>query len=279
MRFARLPRSEEQPMRQGPLNVAIKAARAAAQVMTRALHRLDSIPVVQKERYDFASEVDRAAEAEIVREIRRAFPHHAILAEESGAQGKSRQVWVIDPLDGTSNYLRGLPHYCVSIAMLDDGDPMLGVVYDPSRDELFTAAKGSGATLNDKRIRVANRTGIEGALLCTGFPFRRRGHLPAHLDMVRSLLAEAEDLRRTGSAALDLSYVAAGRLDGFWEIGLQPWDMAAGQLIVREAGGTCTDFRGEANYMASGNIIAGNPKVAAALLATITPHLTPELTR
>lgn len=267
------------PMRHGPLNIAIKAARAAAQVMTRALNRLDAIPVVQKERYDFASEIDRSAEAEIIREIRRAYPQHAILAEESGAQGKARQVWVIDPLDGTSNYLRGLPHYSVSIALLEDGEAVLGVVYDPSRDELFAAVRGSGATLNDKRIRVAGRTGIEGALLCTGFPFRRRTHLPAHLAMVQALLADAEDLRRTGSAALDLSYVAAGRLDGFWEIGLKPWDMAAGCLILREAGGTCIDFRGQGDYMQTGNLIAGNPKVAAAMLAAITPHLGPELSR
>jgi myo-inositol-1(or 4)-monophosphatase len=266
-------------MRQGALNIAIKAARAAGTTILRSLNRLDSVPVVEKQRFDFASEVDRAAEADAVRELRRAFPDHAILAEESGASGKSRFTWVIDPLDGTSNYLRGFPHYAVSIAQLDREEPVLGVVYDPVRDEMFVAAKGSGATLNERRIRIAQRLNLEGALLATGFPFRQRQHLPAHLDMVRALLTQAEDLRRTGSAALDLCYVAAGRLDGFFEIGLKPWDMAAGALIVREAGGRCVDFRGEAGFMASGNVIAGNLKVTEAMLAAIGPQLSAELAR
>jgi myo-inositol-1(or 4)-monophosphatase len=267
-------------MRQGALNIAIKAARAAGTTIMRSLNRLDSVPVVEKERYDFASEVDRAAEADAIREIRRAFPDHSILAEEGGASGThSRFTWVIDPLDGTSNYLRGFPHYAVSIAQMDRDEPVLGVVYDPVRDELFVSARGSGATLNERKVRVSQRLGLEGALLATGFPFRQRAHLNAQLGMLRSLLGEAEDVRRTGSAALDLCYVACGRLDGFFEIGLKPWDLAAGVLMVREAGGRVTDFRGEAGFMASGNVVAANLKVGDAMLAAIRPELSPELAR
>ena len=231
-------------MRQGALNIAIKAARAAGAVIIRYLNRVEGLAVVQKEQFDFASEVDRSAEAEIIKEIQRAFPQHAILAEESGAAGSGKHTWVIDPLDGTHNYLRGFPHFAVSIALVENGEPLHGVVYDPIRGELWTASRGAGAFLNDRRIRVSQRTGLGGALLCTGFPFRQRQHLPAHLDMTRALLVEAEDIRRTGSAALDLAYVASGRLDGYWEMGLKPWDMAAGILLVREAGGRCTDFTG-----------------------------------
>ena len=267
-------------MRQGALNIAIKAARAAGTTIMRSLNRLESVPVVEKQRYDFASEVDRAAEADAVREIRRAFPDHSILAEEGGASGThSRFTWVIDPLDGTSNYLRGFPHYAVSIAQMDRDEPVLGVVYDPVRDELFVAARGSGATLNERKVRVSQRLGLEGALLATGFPWRQRQPLTAQLGMLRSLLGEAEDVRRTGSAALDLCYVACGRLDGFFEIGLKPWDLAAGVLMVREAGGRVTDFRGDAGFMASGNVVAANLKVGDAMLAAIGPELSPELAR
>lgn len=267
-------------MRQGALNIAIKAARAAGSAITRSLNRLDSVPVVEKARYDFATEVDRAAEAEALREIRRAFPDHSMLAEESGASGThSRFTWVIDPLDGTSNYLRGFPHFAVSIAQLDRGEPVLGVVYDPMRDELFVAARGSGATLNERKIRIGQRLGLEGALVATGLPYRQRQHLTSQLGMLRALLGEAEDIRRTGSAALDLCYVACGRLDGFFEIGLKPWDLAAGALIVREAGGRVTDFRGEAGFMQSGNVVAANLKVGDAMLAAIRPELSPELAR
>ncbi len=267
-------------MRKGALNIAIKAARQGGSVIIRYLNRVDTLTVVTKDRYDFASEVDRAAEAEITREIKRAFPDHAILAEEGGASGgKSKFTWVIDPLDGTHNYLRGFPHFAVSIALLENGEPIHGVVYDPVRDELFAASRGSGATLNDRKIRVAQRLSLEGALICTGFPFRQREHMPAHLDMVRRLLIDAEDLRRTGSAALDLSYVAAGRIDAFWEIGLKPWDIAAGCLMVREAGGRCTDFLGGNRFMESGSIVAANLKVSEDLLAKIGPLLTPALKR
>lgn len=263
-------------MRKPVVNIAVTAARQAGQIITRALSRLDTVKVVDKERYDFATEIDKLAEAVIIKELKRAYPEHAIHGEESGLSHKARYTWVIDPLDGTSNFIRGLPHFCVSIALLEDGVPQHGVIYDPVRDELFTASRGSGAFLNDRRIRVGQRNGLEGALLCTGFPYRQRRRLPVQLRMVRQLLEQAEDIRRTGSAALDLSYVAAGRLDGFFEFGLLPWDMAAGILLVREAGGSCVDFDGTENYFASGNVIAANVKITAQMLARIKPLAGPK---
>lgn len=258
------------------LTVAVKAARAAGHVILRRMSRLDAIPVTEKDRFDFASEVDRQAEAEIIKELKRAFPRHAILAEESGAQGKGDPVWIIDPLDGTHNYLRGFPHFCVSIAQMSRGQAQVGVIFDPLRNELYTASQGGGAFLNDRRIRVAERKTLEGALLATGVPFRQRAHLDVQLNALRDMLVQgqAEDVRRTGSAALDLAYTAAGRLDGYFEIGLKPWDMAAGQLMVREAGGRCADFTGGDGFMANGNIVAGNLKVVDAMVAAIKPHMT-----
>ncbi len=261
------------------VNVAVRAARAAGQIILRHMNRLDSIEVVEKQRLDYVSEVDRLAETEIIRELRRAFPRDAILAEESGAIGSARRVWTIDPLDGTHNYLRGIPHFCVSIALLEGGEPTLGVIYDPLRSELFTADRGSGALLNERRIRVARRPTLEGALLATGFPYRQRAHLAAQLDMTRALLGEAEDIRRTGSAALDLAWVAAGRLDGYYETGLKPWDMGAGCILVREAGGRYSDFAGRDGLPQSGNLIAGNVPLATAIVATIGAVLPPELLR
>ena len=251
------------------VNVAVRAARAAGAVILRYLNRVDSLKVEEKARMDFASEVDRLAESEITKELRRAYPDHAILAEESGATGKSDKVWVIDPLDGTHNYLRGFPHFCVSIGFLDHGDPVHGVIYDPLRDELYTASKGDGAFLNDRRMRVTKRETLAGALLCTGFPFRQRPHLDAQLAMLRALLSEAEDVRRTGSAALDLAYVAAGRFDAFWERGLNSWDIAAGALLVREAGGFVTGADGEANFLKTGSICCGNEIMHRELLAIL----------
>lgn len=261
------------------VNVAVRAARAAGQIILRHMNRLESLAVVEKQQLDFASEVDRLAEAEIIRELKRAYPRHAILAEESGATGQSKSTWIIDPLDGTHNYLRGFPHFCVSIALVEHGDPIIGVVFDPLRNEIFTASKGDGAFLNDRRIRVGKRDGLEGALLATGFPFRQRAHLDTQIGMTRALLREAEDLRRTGSAALDIAYVAAGRIDGFYEIGLKPWDMAAGVLLVREAGGKHCDFVGRDGMPESGNLLAGNIKVVDAMVKAIAPELTPALAR
>jgi myo-inositol-1(or 4)-monophosphatase len=259
------------------VNVAVRAARAAGNVILRYMNRIDGLNVVEKQRMDFASEVDRLAEAEIVKELRRAYPTHAILAEESGAIGKGPLVWVIDPLDGTHNYLRGIPHFSVSIALLEKGEPVYGVVFDPLRGELFTASKGDGAYLNDRRIRVSKRENLGGAMIATGFPYRQRQHLDAQLDMTRALLGQAEDIRRSGSAALDLAYVAAGRYDGYFEIGLKPWDMAAGVLLVREAGGRYGDFAGRDGIPASGNIIAGNLHVAQAMTEVIGAKATPPL--
>lgn len=261
-------------MRLPAVNIAVQAARKGAAVILRHYHRPEALTVSDKGQYDFVTEVDRATEAEIVRELKRAYPDHAILGEESGVSGKpSRYQWVIDPIDGTSNFLRGLPHFAISIALLEDGVAQHGLVYDPVRDEMFIASRGRGATLNDRKIRCSQRNGLPGALLCTGFPFRQRARLAGQLRMTKSLLEEAEDIRRTGSAALDLAYVAAGRLDGYFEYALKPWDMAAGALLVREAGGVMLDFDGSENWYESGNVIAGNLKVAAAMLARIKPHL------
>ncbi len=259
------------------VNVAARAARAAGSIILRYMNRLDSVNVVEKQRMDFVSEVDRAAEAEIMRELKRAYPRHAFLGEESGQTGKGNLVWVVDPLDGTHNYLRGIPHFCVSIALLDRGEPVYGVIYDPLRDELFTASKGDGAFLNDRRLRVGKRESLDGAMLATGFPYRQREHLDAQWDLTRTLLTQAEDLRRTGSAALDLAYTAAGRFDGYFEIGLKPWDIAAGCLLVREAGGSFCDFAGREGLPQSGNLIAANHHLMRAMVEQAGKTLPPKL--
>lgn len=248
----------------------VKAARAGGNVLLRHLGKLDALNVVEKGRMDFASEVDGLAEEAIVKELRRAYPEYAVLGEEGGAQkaarGGGRYTWVIDPLDGTSNYLRGLPHYCVSIALTENGEPIHGVVFDPIRNELFTATRGAGAVLNDRKIRIAERKDLSGSIVVTGFPPRDREHAGAQLDCVRELLREAEDVRRTGSAALDLAYVACGRVDGYFEAGVKPWDIAAGVLLVREAGGRVCDYRGaslgrmDMPSDKGGQIVAGNVK-------------------
>ena len=262
-------------MQKPAVTIMVKAARAAGNVLLRHMHRLDALNVVEKDRMDYASEVDGLAEAEIVKELRRTMPECAILGEETGASGKGRLTFVIDPLDGTSNYLRGIPHFCVSIALVDNGEPIHGVVFDPLRNELFTASKGSGAVLNEKRIRVADRKDLAGTMLVTGFPPRERARAGAQLECIRELLRDAEDIRRTGSAALDLAYVAAGRCDGYFEAGVQPWDIAAGILLVREAGGRVCDFRGaatgpvDARGIGSRQLVAANLKVSEILQKTI----------
>lgn len=262
-------------MQKPAVNVMVKAARAGGNILLRHMHRLDALNVVEKDRMDYASEVDGLAEAEIVKELRRAHPGYAILGEEGGAQGQGRFTWVIDPLDGTSNYLHGFPHWCVSIALVEGGEPVHGVVFDPLRNELFTASRGSGAVLNDRRIRVSERKDLAGAMLITGFPPRERPRAPAQLECVRELLRDAEDVRRTGSAALDLAYVACGRADGYFEAGVQPWDIAAGALLVREAGGRICDFRGaslgrmDVAPARGAQIVAGNVKLVEPLQKTI----------
>jgi myo-inositol-1(or 4)-monophosphatase len=259
------------------LNIAVRAARSAGNVIIRNLGKLDTLAIHTKDRNDFVTEVDQQAEREIIYTLRKAFPDHGILAEESGTQGGDEYQWIIDPLDGTTNFLHGFPQFAVSIAMRHKGRMEHGVIYDPLRQELFTASRGAGAMLNDQRIRVTKRKSLEGSLLGTGFPFKSQQHLDAYLDMFRALFPQTAGIRRAGSAALDLAYVAAGRLDGFWEIGLNIWDMAAGVLLIQEAGGLSSDFSGGHNHLESGNIVAGNPKLFAEILKTIRPFVSAEL--
>ncbi|QIK38052.1 inositol monophosphatase [Caldichromatium japonicum] len=260
------------------LNIAVRAARQAGKIILRFADRVDSLKYEDKSRNDFVSEVDRAAETAIIQELRARFPHHAILAEESGAQeGRSEFLWVIDPLDGTTNYLHGFPQFAVSIALLYRGQLECAVVYDPLREELFTAARGEGALLNDRRIRVANRQSLAGALIGTGFPFRDHRHIDAYLGMFKDMTLATAGIRRPGSASLDLAYVACGRTDGFWELGLSPWDCAAGALLIREAGGIVTDLAGGTGFLDTGNLVAANPSVHRAMLGLIAPHLSSSL--
>jgi myo-inositol-1(or 4)-monophosphatase len=259
------------------LNIAVRAARSAGNVIIRNLGKLDTLAIHTKNRNDFVTEVDRQAEQEIIFTLRKAFPGHGILAEESGLQEGDEYQWIIDPLDGTTNFLHGFPQFAVSIALRHKGRMEQAVIYDPLRQELFTATRGAGAMLNDRRIRVTKRNSLEGSLLGTGFPFKSQQHLDAYLDMFRALFPQAAGIRRAGSAALDLAYVAAGRLDGFWEIGLNIWDMAAGVLLIQEAGGLSSDFSGGDNHLESGNIVAGNPKLFAEILKTIRPFVPKEL--
>ncbi len=261
------------------LNIAIKAARNAGRIIVRHLDHVGQLNVSTKGRNDFVSEVDHLAEAEIVRTIRKAYPAHGILAEESGHRHGDEYLWIIDPLDGTTNFLHGFPQFAVSIALLRKGRLDQGVVYDPLRNEIFSASRGTGAFLNDKRIRVSGAKTLEGALLGTGFPFKSQERLDLYLRTFASLLRQTAGIRRAGSAALDLAYVAAGRLDGFWELGLSCWDMAAGALLVQEAGGLVSDFEGGDDYLECGDIVAGSPRVHQALLEDLRPYLQEEPTR
>ena len=262
-----------QPM----LTIAVRAARSAGNLIIRNLDRVGSLSVQTKERNDFVTEVDQQAEREIIGILHKAYPGHGFLAEESGAQSGDEYEWIIDPLDGTTNFLHGFPQFAVSIALRHRGRLEQAVVYNPLSQELFTASRGSGAFLNERRMRVSSRKSLEGALLGTGFPFKSQQHLDAYLAMFRALFPQTAGIRRPGSAALDLAYVAAGRLDGFWEIGLNIWDMAAGVLLIQEAGGISADFLGGHDFLSSGNLVSGNPKVLAAILKAIRPHVTPEL--
>jgi len=259
-------------MRNGAINIAIKVARHAGQLIIRQLPRRDSIPVHEKANMDFATEVDTAVEREIQRDLKRAFPDHAFLGEETGQTGKSPYLWVVDPLDGTSNFIHGIPHFSVSIALLDRGEPILGVVFDPLRDELFSAEKGRGALLNDRRLRVGQRRELNSALLLTGFAPRVRDQLATQLAITGEFLANAEDIRRSGSAALDLAWIACGRADGYYETGVKPWDVAAGTLLVREAGGQVTDYRGGNDFMQTGQIVAANMHLAEVMRKTLSAH-------
>jgi myo-inositol-1(or 4)-monophosphatase len=259
------------------LNTAIKAARRAGSVIGRASLDLGQIKVTTKQQNDFVTEVDRAAEAAIIETLREVYPSHAILAEESGSSGDSEYQWIIDPLDGTTNFIHGFPQYAVSIALAHKGTLTHAVIFDPNRNELFTASKGAGAYLNDKRIRVSKCAKIEESLLGTGFPYRIFEHADAYLAIFKEVTRRSAGVRRPGAASLDLAWLAAGRIDGFWEFGLAPWDMAAGALMILEAGGLVSDLAGEGDYLNTGNIIGGTPKVFNQLLQAIQPHSTPAL--
>jgi myo-inositol-1(or 4)-monophosphatase len=255
------------------LNIAVRAARRAGEVIARSIPKLESIEIHAKDRHDYVTEVDRAAEQEIIGIIRHHYPAHAILAEESGASGDNETRWIIDPLDGTTNFLHGFPVYAVSIACEVRGRLEVATVYDVLRQELFTATRGVGAQLDTRRIRVSKRRGLEGALLATGFPFRADADLDTYLEMLRVVMPQVAGVRRPGSAALDLAYVAAGRVDGFWELGLKPWDTAAGALLITEAGGHISRINGEA-YQHGEDVCAGTPRIHTALLAAFAPLVT-----
>ncbi|MCP3867221.1 MAG: inositol monophosphatase [Gammaproteobacteria bacterium] len=259
------------------MNIAVRAARSAGSVLLRYYDHVDSITVTSKGLNDFVSEVDKASEQAIIDVLKRSYPDHAILAEESGMHQGNDYQWIIDPLDGTTNYLHGFPQFSVSIALRHKGVMEHGLVYDPLREEMFTASRGSGAQLNDRRIRVSDRKSLKGALLGTGFPFRDQRHLDPYLGMLKTLINETAGIRRPGSAALDLAYVAGGRLDGFWELGLAEWDTAAGSLLIKEAGGVVSDIGGGERYQETGNILGGSLKLHSALLKAIKPNLNENL--
>jgi myo-inositol-1(or 4)-monophosphatase len=257
---------------QPPVNIAITAARNASKVIIRSLGRLDQREITEKQKNDFVTDVDKAAEKEIIAVIKKSYPDHKIVAEESGeSEGNEDFVWIIDPLDGTTNYIHGVPHFCISIGFLYKKKLEHGIIFDPVRNELFIASRGSGAQLNDRRIRVSNNSKLEKSLLGTGFPFKYPQNIPLYLRTFQEILPHAGGIRRAGSAALDLAYVAAGRFDGFWEMGLKPWDLAAGVLMIKEAGGIVSDFSGGENFMTTENVIAGNLKIFKLLLQIIHP--------
>ncbi len=255
------------------LNTAIKAARRGASIINRAALDLEQIRVTEKRRNDFVTEIDQAAERAIVDVLLKAYPTHAVLAEESGASANLQEnnefVWIIDPLDGTTNFIHGFPQYCVSIALQQRGLITQAVVFDPTRNDLFIASKGDGAYLNDKRLRVSKCDKMADSLIGTGFPFRNLDKLDEYLQMFKLVTEKCQGLRRPGSAALDLAYVAAGRLDGFFEKGLSSWDMAAGALLITEAGGIIGDFSGEQSYLEKGDVIAGNPRIFFQLITLL----------
>ncbi len=257
------------------INVAVKAARAAGSIINRAALDIESVRVSQKQANDFVTEVDQAAEQAIIETLLTAYPGHGILAEESGTEHGAKDsefVWIIDPLDGTTNFIHGLPVYCVSIALAVKGKVEQAVVYDPTRNDLFTATKGRGAYLNDRRLRVSKRIDLKNSLVSTGFPFRPGDDFEQYLRMMGDVMQRTAGLRRPGAAALDLAYVAAGYTDGFFEKGLQPWDVAAGSLLVTEAGGLVGNFTGEADFLDQQECLAGNPKVYGQLVGILGKH-------
>ena len=256
------------------LSIAVKAARRAGNIINRGAREIDLLTVTTKGPKDFVSEVDRQAESTIVETLLDAYPDHAILAEEGTAKGTNadaENVWIIDPLDGTTNFLHGFPQYCVSIALAHRGQVTQGVIYDPVRNDLFTATRGRGAFLNERRIRVSRRQHLRDCLVGTGFPFRDGAYLETYLRMMKTMIEQTAGLRRPGAAALDLAYVAAGFYDGFWEVGLNPWDVAAGSLLVQESGGLIGDLAGESEFLHAGQVIAGNPRIFAQIVTALAP--------
>lgn len=257
---------------QPQLNIAIKAARAAGDVIIRHLEKLEQVRVSEKSGREYVSEVDLLAEQAIIQTIHKAYPEHGFIAEESGLhEGHEDYTWIIDPLDGTNNYLHGFPFYAVSIALKYKNKLEHAVVYDPLRHECFSASRGRGAQLNDRRIRVSKQFVMDNALLCTGFQINDSEAMKKSMPAFESMFGACRSVRRTGSAALDLAYVAAGRVDGFWDFNLRLWDIAAGILLIKEAGGMVSDVLGGEGYMQSGNVIAGNPKIFKSLIQKITP--------
>lgn len=263
------------------LNIAVRAARKAGNLIAKNYETPDAVETSQKGSNDFVTNVDRDAERLIIEVIRKSYPQHTIITEESGElAGEDKDVqWVIDPLDGTTNFIKRFPHFAVSIAVRVKGRTEVAVVYDPMRNELFSAARGQGAQLNGYRLRSSTARDLDGAILATGFPFKAKQHSVPFINVVSKLFTQCADFRRTGSAALDLAYVAAGRTDGYFEIGLKPWDFAGGELLVREAGGLVTDFTGGHGYLQSGNIVAGNPRVVRAILASMRDEISEALKR
>jgi myo-inositol-1(or 4)-monophosphatase len=256
------------------LTIAVKAARRAGNVINRGAREIDLLTVTSKGPKDFVSEVDREAERTIVETLLASYPDHAILAEEGtakGANADAENVWIIDPLDGTTNFLHGFPQYCVSIALAQRGQVTHGVVYDPVRNDLFTASRGRGAFLNDRRMRVSKRHHLRDCLIGTGFPFRDGSYLDTYLRMMKTMIEQTAGLRRPGAAALDLAYVAAGFYDGFWEVGLNAWDVAAGSLLIQEAGGLIGDLTGEGDFLHGGQVIAATPKIFAQMVSALAP--------
>ncbi len=252
------------------LNIAVRAARRAGSIINRATLDGSALEVKSKQVNDYVTQVDRAAEEAIIGIVHKAYPDHAFLAEESGSTGAGAEYrWIIDPLDGTTNFIHGFPQYCVSVAVEHRGALAHAVVYDPVRNELFTASKGRGAFLNDRRIRVSKCARLQDALVGTGFPFKELTRVDLYLRQLKRLMSDASGVRRAGAAALDLAYVACGRLDAFWELGLSPWDMAAGALLIQEAGGLVGDLKGDSGFMDSGDVCAAAPKVFPALLEAL----------
>ena len=271
-----IPLVQGQPM-EPMLNIALRAARQAGEIVARATEQIDSLEVKEKSANDFVTEIDQAAEKEVIYHISKAHPDHAFLGEEGGLQGNANSdyQWIIDPIDGTTNFIHGIPHFAISIACLYKGQLEHGVILDPIRREEFTASRGKGAQLNGRRMRVSSRKSLDGALIGTGIPFKSRSevHIPAYTKSLEAVAKQTAGIRRAGAASLDLAYVAAGRLDGFWEIGLSQWDIAAGVLLVRESGGLVSDLSGGNDYMKSGNIVTGNAKCFKGLLQTVQPFL------